>query len=162
METFSWNPRRKAQYAVSIAGVVACVLIWWFLPADPERPLVLWGLLLPALLLIEGATEVDSSRRVIVRRWQWMGFLPLGKREVALDEFVAVTLRGIQDPQPGDPVYLMLVRKDGRFTRVEFFPESAVQDGVALDASERLSRVTGLPFADYPERAYSRPIAARG
>jgi hypothetical protein len=162
METFSWNPGRKSRYAVLIAGVVVCVLIWRFLPADPERPLVLWGLLLPALLLIEGATVVDPGRRVIVRRWRWMGFLPLGKREVALDEFVAVTLRGIKDPQPGDPVYLMLVRKGGRFTRVGFFPESAVQKGVALEAVKRLSRATGLPFAEYSERACSRPIAARG
>jgi hypothetical protein len=159
METFSWSPGWKIRCVMLVAGVALCLSIWLFLPADQERTLALWALLLPALLMIQGVNVVDSDRRKLVRRWQWMGFLPLGKKEVALDEFEAVTLRGIEDPQPGDPVYLMMVRKDGRFVRIGFFPERAIRKGVALDSLKRLSQATGLPSADYPARAYTRPLS---
>jgi hypothetical protein len=159
METFSWHPGWRSRYAFLAVVSVTCLMVWWLLPGDQERGLALWGLLLPALGMIEGVATVDTGRRVLIRRWRLWEFTVV-RREMPLDGFEAVTLRGIKDPWPGDPGYLVMVRKDGRFVKVSYFSGSSVRDGVAKEAAVRLSRATGLPLADYPVRGYTRPLFA--
>ena len=79
-----------------------------------------------------------------------------------LDSFEAVTLRRNRNPWPGDPGYLTLVRRNGRFLQVCYFGEKTALGVGARELAERLSRATGLPLADYPPRFFSKAIPVAG
>lgn len=162
METFPWHPDWKGR-SILLTGIAASgLLIWMVSPEDPERPLILWFVVAPLFCLIDGSTTVDSGRRMLVRKWKWAACLPLWTREEPLDRFEAVTLRRNRNPWPGDPGFLTLVRKNGRFLQVGYFREKTALGPGARESAARLSKATGLPLADYPERRFSRPIPVAG
>ncbi|MCW1885671.1 hypothetical protein OKA04_13105 [Luteolibacter flavescens] len=162
MEAFPWHPVQKRRQVFLAAFAVLCIAGWWLTPGDMERQLALWALVIPALGTVNAVAEVDADGLRLVRRWRVFGVIPLFRREFPLGDFRAVTLRGIRDPQPGDPVYLVLTRKDGRFMKITCFSGSALRDGSAEAAVERLARAAGLPVADYPASGYTIPICTRG
>jgi hypothetical protein len=54
-----------------------------------------------------------------------------------------------------------MVRKSGGFVWIRYFQVNRLATcQAAKGAAERLSEVTGLPMADYPDRLFSKSVAA--
>lgn len=161
MEEFRWHPGWKGRYFIILAALGLGVFAWFRLAEDPER-WVVWILVFGcALGMVECTTIIDPGHRRFLRRWKWLNRIPLWSREEGLDAFEAVTLRQNRKPRPGDPVFLVLVRVGGRFSRVGYFPMKAAPGKDAAAAASRLSKAAGLPLADYPLRLSSAPVPGR-
>ncbi len=156
MQSFPWHPDGRNRWLIVAGAAVISLLLWFFVGHEAER-WIGWAFVVVALLvgLTEGSTMIDPECRKIVRRWKWLGRIPLWQREESLGDFSAVTLRENRRPWPGDPVFLAMARKNGRLLWVGYFRRSA---GAAKEAAEQLSRATGLPLADCPETFFSRPV----
>ena len=159
---FSWHPERKIRYSLLAIPLLVGVAFFLFGPRGKmERGVAWWFMTAPLLGMVEGSARVESSSRRLVRKWRLLGVLPLWTKEDDLDGFEAVTRRRCPNRKGPETEWVVLVRRSGGFVWIRYFQVSRYAAcPAAKAAADRLSEATGLPVAGYPDRTFSKSVAA--
>jgi len=159
---FSWHPERGIRYGILTLPVLVGLAFFCFGPEGRmEQAIAWWFMTAPLLGMIEGTARVDAESRRLVRQWRLLGLIPLWTKQDDLDEFEAVTRRRCPNRKGPETEWVVLVRKSGGFVWIRYFQVNRLATcQAAKEAAGRLSEVTGLPVAAYPDRLFSKPVAA--
>ena len=159
---FSWHPERRIRYGMLALPVLSGLAFFWFGPEGRmERGVAWWFMTAPLLGMIEGTARVEPECRRLVRQWRLLGLIPVWTKKDDLDAFEAVTRRRCPNRKGPETEWVAMVRKSGGFVWIRYFQVNRLATGqAAKGAAERLSEVTGLPMADYPDRLFSKSVAA--
>ena len=109
-------------------------------------PAVIWfsfAALVILFCLTFGDTQFYDAPPRVFRRWRFLGFIPIWRREFPLNRFVGVQRYG---PTTEDSTWMVgLVEPSGRFLAVQWScGPCAEANGYAL----HLSEITGLPLVE--------------
>jgi hypothetical protein len=151
------SPKKRIRYGAGVGrqlfgAVVAIGLSYFFWVAGISGfPAVLWfafATFVTLFCLTFGETVFHDKPLRVIRRWRFLGFVPIWWREYSQDAFVAVQRR--HRPTSEDSFWTVgLVETSGRFLPVQWFYTGSI-DGPCPEASTfaaHLSEVTGLPLA---------------
>ena len=134
------------QYLLGLPILFGFAWIVWLAGKTDAWPIYIVLLVLALVLSTEIETEINSQERTVLRRWNFLRFIPLRRKQQSMAEFTSIGNRYREMDGDHRTWFVHLMTRTGKRVEIKWFGDSHEFPAEAFNLQTQLSELTGLPI----------------